>query len=167
MGALPSTGFFTDCLDLTPLTGWMPQLSQELEMKDSVTVAELGITPDDLEPRVNAAIQSEVQLPPGSFSVRDVKLMHVPILTVDLAAGGKAYRKIVQAATAKMIWDDTAKCSYCEHPSEALCETCWGTVCQEHENHCGQCGKPVCSNCVMSKGFRNKTMLCVSCKNRA
>ncbi len=167
LNVLPSTGLFTDCLDLTPLTGWMPQLSQDLEMKDSVTVAELGVTPEDLEPRVNAAIQAEAQIPAGSFNVRDVKLLHVPILTVELAAGGKAYRKIVQAATAKMIWDDTVKCAYCEHPSKALCETCWGTVCQEHEKHCEECGKQVCSSCVTSKGFRGKTLLCPSCKNRA
>ncbi len=167
LGSLPSTGFFVDCLDLKPLTGWMPQLSEELEMKNTVTVARLGIAAEDVETKVSEAIQVEAQLLPGRFTVKEITLLHVPILTVELAVAGKLYRKIVQAATARMIWDDTAKCEYCQHPSKALCETCWGTVCHEHERRCGECGKQVCSSCVTTKGFRNRTLLCPGCRKQA
>jgi Holliday junction resolvase len=161
---LSPTGFFSECLDLEPLTGWMPQLSDGLEMKDSVTVAELGITPENLEERISEQIQAETGLPPGGFTVNEATLLHVPILTLELGAGGKVYRRIVQAATARMIWDDSARCSYCDLGSNALCETCWFTVCSKHERLCSRCGRPVCSNCATSKGIRGKTFLCPSCR---
>jgi len=163
---LSPTGFFTECLDLEPLTGVVPQLSDELEMKDNVTVAELGITPENLEAKVSEQIQAETGLPPGSFTINEATLLHVPILTVELGAGGRVYRKIVQAATARMIWDDSAKCSYCKLDSKALCETCWGTLCVEHEKRCSKCDKPVCSSCAVTKGFMGKTLLCPECKSR-
>jgi Holliday junction resolvase len=167
-GELPlsSSGFFTECLDLKPSTGWMPQLSDGLEMKDTVTVAELGVTPENLEAKISEQIQAETNLASGSFVINEATLLHVPILTVELGAGEKVYRKIVQAATAKMIWDDSANCSYCRLSSKSLCETCWSTICAEHEKHCSQCGKPVCSNCATSKGIRGKTTFCPSCKNQ-
>ncbi len=164
LDALLSTGFFIDCLDLKPLTGWMPQLPQELEMKETVTVAALGVEPENIAAKISETLQIETQLSQDSFTVQEASLLHVPILTVELTVAGKVYRKIVQAATGRIIWDDTAKCSYCEHPSKALCETCGGTVCHEHERRCGSCGKHVCSECSTSKGFRNKTLLCPSCR---
>jgi restriction endonuclease len=163
---LSPSGFFTECLDLNPMTGWMPQLSDGLEMKDTVTVAELGVTPDNLEAKISEQIQAETDLAPGCFTINEATLLHVPILTVELGAGGKVYRRIVQAATSRMIWDDSANCSICGLSSRSLCETCWSTVCAEHEKHCSQCGKPVCSTCSVTKGIRGKTVLCPSCKKQ-
>ena len=160
---LSSSGFFTEFLDLEPLTGTMPRLSDEFEMKDNVTVAELGISPETLEAKISEQIQAETNLLPGSYTINEATLLHVPILTVDLSAGGKAYRRIVQAATAKMIWDDSAFCSYCRLASKALCETCWSTVCAEHEGRCSHCGRQVCSTCAISKGIMGRTLFCPSC----
>src|SRR5262249_14822546 len=150
---LSPTGILTECIDLQPLTGSMPQLPEGLDMKETMTVAELGIKPEDLEGKINCEIQLETNLQAGTFTINEARLLHVPILTVELGEGGKSYRRIVQAATAKMIWDDSATCSYCKVASKALCETCWSTVCMEHERLCSRCGRPVCSTCAVSKGL--------------
>jgi len=160
---LSPTGLLTECLDLQPLTGSMPQLPEGLDMKENMTVAELGISPDQLEPRISSEIQAETDLPPGSFTINEARLLHVPILTVELGEGGKVYRRIVQAATAKMIWDDSATCSYCKLSSRSLCETCWSAICLEHEKRCSRCGGLVCSNCAVSKGIVSRTSLCPAC----
>jgi Restriction endonuclease len=161
---LSPTGILTDCLDLEPLTGSMPQLPEGLDMKENMTVAELGISPDELEPKISSEIQAETGLPPGSFTINEARLLHVPILTVELGEGGKVYRRIVQAATARMIWDDSATCSYCKLLSNSLCETCWSTMCMEHERRCSHCSRPVCSSCAVSKGIMGKKNLCPACK---
>src|SRR5262245_40419252 len=58
-GSIPltPTGILTDCLDLEPLTGAMPQLPEGLDMKENMTVAELGISRDELERKIGAEIQ--------------------------------------------------------------------------------------------------------------
>src|SRR5712692_909596 len=165
IGSLPTSGLFVDCLDLQPLTGSMGQLSPELEMKNTVTVAPLGIASESIASRVTESLQNEARFFSNETATTEVNLLHVPILTVELATAGKSYRKIVQAATGKMIWDDTFKCSYCAHPSRAVCEECGGTVCEDHLRRCGSCGKHVCSDCASTKG-KNKTPLCPVCKNR-
>ncbi len=162
---LSPTGMLTECLDLEPLTGSMPQLPEGLDMKDNMTVAELGISPDQLEPKISSEIQAETNLPPGTFTINEARLLHVPILTVELGEGGKAYRRIMQAATARMIWDDSATCSYCKNPSNSLCETCWSTTCGDHERRCSRCGQLVCSTCTVSKGLIGKKSLCPACKS--
>ncbi len=161
---LSPTHILTECLDLQPLTGSMPQLPEGLDMKENMTVAELGISPDQLEPKISSEIQAETNLPPGSFTINEARLLHVPILTVELGEGGKVYRRIVQAATANMRWDDSATCSYCKLLSNSLCETCWSTTCMEHERRCSHCSRPVCSSCVVSKGIMGKKNLCPACK---
>src|SRR5213593_1294282 len=133
-------------------------------MKNTVTVAPVGVASDHIAGRVTEVLEREVRLGPDEFSVTEVSLLHVPIVTVELATAGKAYRKIVQAATGRTIWDDTLKCTFCEHPSKAVCEVCGGTVCQEHMRRCGSCGKHVCSNHV-AKG-PHKTLLCPECKKQ-
>ncbi len=161
---LSPTGILTDCLDMEPLTGSMPKLPEGLVMKENMTVAELGISPDDLEPKISSEIQAETGLPPGSFTINEARLLHIPILTVELGEGGKVYRRILQAATARMIWDDSATCSYCKLLSNSLCETCWSTTCMEHERRCSHCSRPVCSSCTVSKGIMGKKNLCPACK---
>jgi hypothetical protein len=160
---LSPSGLLTDCLDLEPLTGSMPQLPEGLDMKENMTGAELGINPDQLEPKISSEIQAETNLPPGSFTINEARLLHVPILTLELGEGGKVYRRIVQAATAKMIWDDSATCAYCKLSSRSLCETCWSTTCLEHEKRCSRCGRIVCSDCAVSKGVVTKKSLCPAC----
>ena len=157
------TGFLTDCLDLRPQTGSMPELPEGLDMKDSMTVAELAVRPEDLESTISREIEIETEASAGSFRIDEARLLHVPILTVELGGGNKVYRRIVQAATARMIWDDSATCSQCKLSSKTLCETCWNTMCRDHEKHCSNCGKAVCSNCAKSKGLVSKRALCPSC----
>ncbi len=156
---LPSTGFFVDCLEIEPSTGSMPKLPPELEMKDQVTVAAAGVTEDMVRSKTREVIGGD------GLNVTSVQLLHIPIVTVELLAAGKSYRKILQAATGKMIWDETLKCSYCTGGSRAVCEVCGGTVCADHERTCSSCRKNLCTECVMTKGHVNKTPVCPTCKN--
>src|SRR6266851_4202412 len=157
---LPSTGFFVDCLEIEPSTGSMPKLPPELEMKDTVTVAPAGVTEDMIQAKTKEVVSGR-----NESTVTGVQLLHVPIVTVEMLAAGKSYRKILQAATGKMIWDDTQKCSLCDQKSKAICEVCGGTVCAEHERTCSSCRKHLCTGCVVTKGIVNKIPLCPTCKN--
>src|SRR6266581_2906640 len=142
------------------LTGSMPKLPPELEMKNTVTVAPAGVTEDMIRAKAKEVVSGR-----NESTVTGVQLLHVPIVTVEMLAAGKSYRKILQAATGKMIWDDTQKCSLCDHKSRAICEVCGGTVCTEHERTCNSCRKHLCTDCVVTKGIVNKIPLCPTCKN--
>jgi hypothetical protein len=157
---LPSTGFFVDCLEIEPSTGSMPKLPPELEMKNTVTVAPAGVTEDMIRAKTKEVVSGR-----NESTVTGVQLLHVPIVTVEMLAAGKSYRKILQAATGEMIWDDTQKCSLCDLKSRAICEVCGGTVCAEHERTCSSCRKHLCTDCVVTKGIVNKIPLCPTCKN--
>jgi hypothetical protein len=157
---LPSTGFFVDCLEIESSTGSMPKLPPELEMKNTVTVAPAGVTEDMIRSKTKEAVSGRDEV-----TVTGVELLHIPIVTVEMLAAGKSYRKILQAATGTMIWDDTQKCSLCDHRSKAICEACGGTVCTEHERTCSSCRKHLCTDCVVTKGIVNKIPLCQTCKN--
>ena len=157
---LPSTGFFVDCLEIEPSTGSMPKLPRELEMKDTVTVAPASATEELIRAKTKELVMGHDQA-----TVTNVQLLHVPIVTVEMLGAGRSYRKILQAATGKMIWDDTQKCSVCDKHSRAICEVCGSTVCTEHERACSSCRKNLCTDCVMTKGIVNKTPLCPTCKN--
>ena len=157
---LPSTGFFVDCLEIESSTGSMPKLPPELEMKNTVTVAPSGVTEDMIRAKTKEIVSGRDEV-----TVTGVQLLHIPIVTVEMLAAGKSYRKILQAATGKMIWDDTQKCSLCDHKPRAICEACGGTVCLEHERTCSSCRKHLCTDCVVTKGIVNKIPLCPTCKN--
>jgi restriction endonuclease len=160
MEDLPSTGFFVDCLEIESSTGSMPKLPPELEMKNTVTVAPAGVTEEMIRAKAKEVLGGRFE-----STVIGVQLLHVPIATVEMLAAGKSYRKILQAATGKMIWDDTQKCSLCDRKSKAICEVCGGTVCTEHERSCSSCRKHLCTDCVVTKGIVNKIPLCPTCKN--
>ncbi len=161
---LPSTGFFMDCLHVEPMIGHLPKLPPELGVSSTVTVASAGVLEEQVRGLVGGALEKEAGLDSGSVTVTDVRLLHVPIVTVELGAGQKTYRKIVQAATGKMIWDETGQCVYCKGRSVAVCEVCGGTCCSDHVRACSSCGKRLCGECVIVKGVLNKRPLCPSCR---
>ncbi len=163
---LPSSGLFVDCLEIEPSTGSMPKLPPELEMKNTVTVAPAGVTDEIVRGHVGETLTKESGIHPDDVSVSGIKLLHIPIVTVELTAGKRSYRKILQAATGKMIWDETVKCSYCDHASKAICEECGAVVCHEHNRQCSSCRKHLCTDCVTTKGVINKTPLCPTCKGK-
>ncbi len=162
---LPSTGWFIDCLQIEPSVGHLPRLPDELGMSSTVTVAPVGLAQEQVRTLVGTVLEKETGIEPEEVTVTDVSLLHVPIVTVELVAGEKSYRKVVQAATGKMIWDETAKCLLCENSSRAICEVCGGTVCVEHVRVCSSCQKRLCKNCVETKGVLSKQPFCPSCKN--
>jgi hypothetical protein len=157
---LPSTGLFVDCLEIEPSTGSMPKLPPELEMKNTVTVAPAGVTEEMVRSKTREVIGGR-----DDITVTRVQLLHIPIVTVEMLAAGRRYRKILQAATGKMIWDDSQKCTLCGGRSHAICEVCGGTICTEHERTCSSCRKNLCTECVMTKGIVNKISVCPTCKN--
>jgi len=160
---LPGTGLFIDCLEIEPSTGSMPQLPPELEMKNTVTLAPAVATEGSVRTRVSDLLGSESGVHPEDVTVAQVRLLHVPIVTVELVAGNRSYRKILQAATGKMIWDETRKCGLCDNSSKAVCEECGNIVCDEHTRLCSNCHKHLCTECVTTKGVINKTPLCRNC----
>ena len=161
---LPSTGLFVECLDIEPSVGSMPKLPPELEMKNNVTIAPAGVAPEKVAGIVPGTLQGEVGINPENVTVIELSLLHVPIVTVELTAVGRSYRKILQAATGRIIWDDTFKCSFCADPSKSLCEVCGETSCPKHAKLCTSCKKHLCTNCVTSKGVLGKQLLCPACK---
>jgi Restriction endonuclease len=160
---LPGSGLFLDCLEIESSTGSMPQLPPELEMKNTVTVAPATATEDSVKAQVAEILLRASNAHPDDVTVPEVKLLHVPIVTVELQAGTRSYRKILQGATGKMIWDETRKCLFCENPTRSVCEDCGSVVCQEHTRLCNSCRKHLCTECVTVKGVINKTPLCRNC----
>ncbi len=160
---LPGSGLFLECLEIEPSTGSMPQLPPELEMKNSVTVAPATATEETVKARVAEVLLQGSNAHPDDVSVPEVSLLHIPIVTVELQTGNRSYRKILQAATGKMIWDETRKCSLCDSATSAVCEDCGAVVCHDHTRLCSSCRKHLCTGCVTIKGVINKTPLCRAC----
>src|SRR3989475_795929 len=160
---IPSTGFFVECLDIEPSTGSLPELPQEMEMKNTVAVASAGVSEDIIKQKVPQVLREDAKVDPESVNVSGISMLHVPIVTVELGGGQIAYKKIVQATTGKVIWDEAGKCSFCDHPSIAVCENCLRTTCNDHKRVCATCKRRVCEECSRVKGVLNKTVLCSSC----
>jgi hypothetical protein len=163
---LPGSGLFVDCLEIEASTGSMPHLPQELEMKNTITVAPAGVAEDSIRARTGEIIGRESGAHPDDISVTEIKLLHIPIVSAELVALGHSYRKILQAATSKIIWDETRKCNLCDKATQAICEECGVTVCHEHTRLCSSCRKHLCTECVTTKGVINKSPLCHSCKEQ-
>jgi hypothetical protein len=161
--SLPGSGLFLDCLEIEPSTGSMPKLPQELETKNSVSVAPASASEESIKTRVADILLRESNAHPDDVSISSIQLLHIPIITVELQAGNRSYRKILQGATGKMIWDETRKCTLCQNPTSAVCEDCGAIVCQEHTRLCNSCRKHLCTECVTTKGVINKTPLCRNC----
>lgn len=160
---LPGSGLFLDCLELEPSTGSMPQLPPELEMKNSVTVAPAVATESAIRSKLSDILLQSSNAHPDDVSIPTVRLLHIPIITVELKAASRSYRKILQGATGRMIWDETRKCLTCGGPSRAVCEDCGAVTCQDHARLCNSCRKHLCTECVTTKGVVNKTPLCHNC----
>src|SRR5437870_3917252 len=81
-------------------------------MKNTVTVAPAGVAEDSIRAHTGEIIGRESGAHPDDISVSGITLLHIPIVTAELVALGRSYRKILQAATSKIIWDETRKCIY-------------------------------------------------------
>jgi len=160
---IPSTGFFVECLEIEPSTGSLPELPQEMEMKNTVAVAAAGVSEDIIKQKVPQVLREDAKVDPESVNVSGISMLHVPIVTVELGGGQIAYKKIVQATTGKVIWDEAGKCSFCDHSSIAVCENCLRTTCHDHKRICATCKRRMCEECSRVKGVLNKTVLCSSC----
>src|SRR5260370_1425031 len=156
---LPGSGLFIDCLEVESSTVSMPHLPPELAMKNTVTVAPAGVAEDFIRAHTGEIIGRESGAHPDAISVSDITPLHMPILTAELVALGHSYRKILQAATSKIIWDETRKCNLCDKATQAVCEECGGIVCHEHTQLCSPCRKHLCTKSVTTKTVINKSPL--------
>ena len=159
-----SSGLFVDCLEIEPMVGSMPSLPAGLEMKNNVSLAASGTTDEALRQKASEILKDESGVHSEDLSVTKIQMLHVPLVTVQLVALGKSYTKILQAATAKTILDETLDCVICQNKSRAVCEDCGDLVCQEHCRLCNSCRKHVCTKCATTKGVLNKVPLCQNCK---
>ncbi len=159
-----TSGLFADCLEIEPVVGSMPSLPTGLEMKNNVSLAASGTTDQALTQKVSDILKDESGVHSEDLSVTKIEILHVPLVTVQLVALGKSYMKILQAATAKTILDETSNCLICQNKSKAICEDCGNMVCQEHCRLCSSCQKHVCTKCATTKGVLNKVPLCRNCE---
>ncbi|HZD13153.1 MAG TPA: restriction endonuclease, partial [Candidatus Binatus sp.] len=100
---MPMTGFFVDCLEIEPSTGSLPELPQDMEMKDTVTVAAAGVGEDVIRSNVPKVLREDSNVDPETVKVSGISLLHIPIVTVELGGEQIAYKKIVQATTGRVI----------------------------------------------------------------
>ncbi len=163
LNGLATTGFFIDCLELQPSPGSLPELPEEIEMKDTVAVAAVGVTEEAIGKKVAEVLKEDANVDPDNVKVSKVDMLHVPIVTVELGGGKVVYKKIVQAATGRIIWDESAKCSFCDQSSQAVCEICLRTTCSDHKRICNSCKKRLCEECAIVRGHLNKTVICPTC----
>src|SRR5438046_8801594 len=119
----------------------MPQLPTELEMKNSVTVAPATATEETVKARVAEVLLQGSNAHPDDVSVPEVSLLHIPIVTVELQTGNRSYRRILQAATGRMIWDEARKCSLCDRATRAVCEGCGAVGCIAQNRRRSACRK--------------------------
>jgi hypothetical protein len=159
-----SSGLFADCLGIEPVVGSMPDLPAGLEMKNNVSIASPGTTEQEIMQTTIRLLREESGVHPQDITITKTQLLHVPLATVQLAAGQRSYTKILQAATAKIILDETSHCTQCDNKSSACCEDCGNMTCTDHTRLCSWCRKHICTKCVTSKGVLNKAVLCHNCR---
>jgi hypothetical protein len=161
---LESSGVFIDCLEVEPALGSMPTLPEGLEMRNNVSLVASGTTEQALTMRLKELLSRQNGLAEQDISVDKVRELHIPLVTVQLTHAGKSYTKILQAATAKTILDETVTCSLCNERSKAVCQDCGTMICAEHDRMCSSCRKHMCVKCGSMKSMRNKVPLCPNCK---
>lgn len=100
------------------------------------------------------------------IEILDSSLIYVPYVVFKLKVMDKEYQRTVQAATEKIVLDETYYCSTCENQANAVCERCGTIVCNKHWKHCVLCNKVICSSCVITRGVVFKKYYCPECMQK-
>jgi len=98
------------------------------------------------------------------IEIEKIWLAKIPLGFITLKFKDRQYSRILQATTNKFIYDETMICGFrqkaCQNLPVVLCENCGLIVCDEHGKNCIVCSKPICNNCVISKGLVSKKYYC-------
>jgi len=103
---------------------------------------------------------------PYADQVRTVgtKLLNIPVVTAVFTFKDKTYRRIVQAATNKIVADSLCYCNVERNPHFAdvvlVCEDCGNLACKDHGQRCVVCRKGLCMDHVVGKGLLIKKYYC-------
>jgi hypothetical protein len=100
--------------------------------------------------------------------VNDVGLLYarfveIPLLFVTYSYRDKRYRRMIQAATGKILDDGFSRCSVRPEDGRAperICEECGDLACEKHGKACLVCGKGLCDQHVFSKGLVQRKFYC-------
>jgi hypothetical protein len=160
-----TSNLFIDCLQVDPMVGSMPTLPDGLEMKQNVSLVASGTTEEALTVKLKDLLRNEYMINEHDVSVEKIQELHIPLVTVQLSCSGHSYTKMLQAATAKTIVDETITCSLCNGESRAVCQDCGRMVCLEHGRECSSCHKHMCLKCGSEKSMRRHPPLCSNCKH--
>jgi predicted RecB family endonuclease len=105
-----------------------------------------------------------IQPAKSDIRIDEIRLIRVPIISATLAFRGKEYVRRIQAATIKVLIDETKVCKFkhgsCTNSSIAVCENCGTIICNQHMKVCMRCNRPVCNDCAVGIGFLSKKYYC-------
>ena len=92
------------------------------------------------------------------------KLLNIPIVTATYRYKDKAYQRIIQATTNKIMANSLAFCNVEQNPHFTgmilLCEDCGRLACKDHGRRCVVCGRGLCFIHAVGKGLVMKKYYC-------
>ena len=167
---IPTTGIYADCLAIAPqvLQRTPPQNLQGAEVtvepqKVDATRARESVK-EELVKNLSIATKRtryrEISPRKKDIEITSLRLVKVPHLYSTFKFKDKSYQRVFQAATNKMIRDETTSCAFLCPNATALCEECGQLVCGRHLKICVTCGMKLCDRCITSKGFITKKYYC-------
>jgi len=113
----------------------------------------------------NGSISTKT-LRPSERDVRvvSIKLLNAPLITAIFTYRDRAYTRVIQATTDRIISDDFVYCNVgqrhlCSDPI-LLCQDCGNLTCKDHGKNCTTCGRALCANHISSKGVLLKKYYC-------
>lgn len=165
-------GAFVECRYVESRTGIAPELPENSKFSGSLTRAPMVYEPEAAGHLARTEIAKSLL---GDASKVDMvlilssKLLHIPIVSVQFRGiGGRTYERIVQGATGRTIYDETAFCEACGGISKAVCEVCGRIACSTHSKRCDRCLQFTCEspNCISLEGILSKSLVCARCRAR-
>ena len=94
----------------------------------------------------------------------NLKSAKIPLLIANFQFKNYNYPRICVAPTGKFVVDKTTTCALCKNAPIVACLNCGAIVCESHSKKCLQCGKDLCTKCVVSKGIISKKYYCAEHK---
>lgn len=186
--ALPSTGYYGDCDSLATTN-----LPKSQATKDDANITELNILQAKFQElkirettqlevakntwttynynalhyergrRINTTNSKTIRPRVTDVGILSVKMINVPLIAGNYSYLNRKYRRIVQAASNKVIADDLVYCNVVPNHKNIpnlVCKECGSLACPQHGKHCSVCGKPLCNQHILSKGMVMKKHYC-------
>ena len=97
------------------------------------------------------------------IEILDSRMVYVPYAAFKLRVKDKIYQRTSQAATKKMLLDETYRCCACENRAKVICERCGNLACFRHCKRCVSCNKIICDDCTTTQGVFRRKDYCHEC----